>query len=159
MRHSPNDFANDYKISLLKMVFLKCFGPSGWSGLERCFSQWTGAFVFVCAIGVRSRIESIKQLKPEDPPDNVLLEYEDATKLQQQQRVAIFPVLIGKAINNNNIARASPTKKSGSICELFQFQGVFLLSPTQLTLHPKHGNGDSNFANFSWNSMGIEQHC
>lgn len=106
-------------------------------------------------------IECLKSLSPTDEEDNVLIEYEDALELKRQKRIVLFPILVGKQLDNGKVAKfdfeefgahtfpelQSPTKKplSGrrkhSICEtmtqLFRLQGVFLSSPTELTIQVK----------------------
>jgi hypothetical protein len=124
--------------------------------------DWKNAFLtalehtclFVPLIS-EAAIDRIKALKPESKPDNVLLEYEEAIRLQREKRLAVFPVLIGKRQGNGKVARfdfaefgshqypqtPSPTKKTGSIADtmtnIFGFQGVFLEATDGLKVYRK----------------------
>jgi hypothetical protein len=100
--------------------------------------DWKNAFLtalehtclFVPLIS-EAAIGRIKDLTPESKPDNVLLEYEEAIRLQRGKRLAVFPILIGKRQQDKTVAKfdfaefgshqypqtPSPTKKSGSIAD------------------------------------------
>jgi hypothetical protein len=107
-------------------------------------------------------IDRIKDLTPESKPDNVLLEYEEATRLQRDKRLAVFPILIGKRQANGIVAKfdfeefgshnfpktPSPTKKTGSTADtinnIFSFQGVFLESIEGLKVYRKGADDNAS---------------
>jgi hypothetical protein len=101
-------------------------------------------------------IDRIKALTPESKSDNVLLEYEEAIRLQHDKRLAVFPIFIGKRQHEGSAAAKfdwaefgshrfpntlSPTKKTGSIADtmthIFGFQGVSLESIEGMKVYRK----------------------
>jgi hypothetical protein len=133
--------------------------------------DWKNAFLtalehtclFVPLIS-EAAIDRIKALTPESKPDNVLLEYEEAVRLQRERRLAVFPVLIGKRQQDGTVVKfdfaefgshqfpktLSPTKKTGSIADtltnIFGFQGVFLESTAGMRVYRKSADDHASVA-------------